>query len=173
MKIKPPLLSVLIIFLYCTQASAQTEDSTLQEKPSRLKLSGPRVGISLITGTDADKLKKDLDAGPVISQFGWQVETQFLSTKEGIAGLSEWLFLVGGVEQATFLPSLSWLVGLRTAGGTEFGVGPNLSVSGSALVLAAGVTEQTWSLNFPINLAVVIAKGGPRFALLVGFNSRE
>jgi hypothetical protein len=173
MRTRPIILATLVALVCFTSAPAQTLDSILQQKPAHLSLSGPRLGITLVTGKDADELRSKADAGPIVSQFGWQFEQQFLSTKEGLAGLTEWVFLVGGAEQGTLLPSLSWLVGLRTAGGTEFGLGPNISLSGPALVLAAGITQQSASLNFPINLAVVIAKGGPRIALLVGFNKRD
>jgi hypothetical protein len=96
-----------VVLIYFTPTPAQTTDSTLQVKPARLSLSGPRVGLTFLTGDDADKLKKEVNAGPIVSQFGWQYEQQFLSTKEGLAGLTEWIILVGGVEQGTFLPSIS------------------------------------------------------------------
>jgi hypothetical protein len=91
-----------------------------------------------------------------------------------------------------FLPSVSWLVGVRARNGLEFGVGPNLSVAGGALVATAGVTFRAGALNIPINLAVVPSKvnwvtyGGPpafrsteierralRVSLLFGFNTRR
>lgn len=164
---------VAAVFACNIPASAQTTETEPQKEPARISLSGPRIGLTLITGADADELKEKTGAGPLMSQFGWQYEQQFLSTKNGLSGLSEWILLVGGVEQGTFIPSLSWLVGLRTSEGTEFGIGPNITVSGPALVIAAGITKQTESLNFPINLAVVLAKGGVRIGILVGFNGRD
>ena len=68
-----------------------------------------------------------------------------------IFGLAPW---VGGLEQGTFLPSLSWLVGVRSQNGTEFGVGPNVSPAGFSLVVASGVTFRSGALNVPINLAL-------------------
>jgi len=38
------------------------------------------------------------------------------------------------------LPSLNWMVDLRTRDGAEFGIGPNISPAGVALAMAAGVT---------------------------------
>ena len=60
----------------------------------------------------------------MITQFGWQVEKQFYNGGSGVAALTEAVVLVGGMEQGLVLPSLSWLVGVRTHAGTEFGVGP-------------------------------------------------
>ena len=48
-------------------------------------------------GDLAQTLKGRLDAKPFLSQFGWQFETRFLSTPDGVAGLSEWIPLVAGV----------------------------------------------------------------------------
>jgi hypothetical protein len=81
--------------------------------------------------------------------------------------------LAGGLEQGAFLPSVSWLVGLRTASGMEFGVGPNLTPAGSALAFAAGVTYSTGALNIPVNVAVVPSKAGVRVSVLTGFNMRN
>ncbi len=86
--------------------------------------------------------------------------------------VTEWVILIGGFEQEKFLPSLSWLVGFRTAGGFEFGGGPNLALSGTSMVLAVGVTIQSEEINFPINLALATSKSGPRFSLLFEFNIR-
>ena len=47
------------------------------------------------------------------------------------------------------LPSLSWLVGLRTRDGAEFGVGPNVTPAGTALAIAAGVTVRAGVLEHP------------------------
>jgi hypothetical protein len=71
------------------------------------------------------------------------------------------------------LPSVSWLVGLRTREGTEFGVGPNVTPAGVALALAAGVTLRAGVLNVPMNVAVVPSKAGTRVSFLTGFNMRR
>jgi len=81
--------------------------------------------------------------------------------------------LIGGLEQGLVIPSLSWLVGVRTKGGTEFGVGPNVTPVGVALVLAAGKTFQTGVLNVPLNVAVVPTKAGMRVSVLTGFSIRH
>jgi hypothetical protein len=103
-----------------------------------------------------DKLKnEDVDIAPMVTQFGWQFEKQFNPNQSGPTLVTEWVLLAGGVEQGVFLPSVSWLVGVRTKSGMEFGIGPNLSVAGSALVASAGMTLQAGGLNIPVNIAVV------------------
>jgi hypothetical protein len=77
------------------------------------------------------------------------------------------------MDQGAFLPSLSWLIGLRTASGIEFAVGPNVTPIGTAFVAAAGVTLRSGRLNFPLNLAVVPSQSGVRVSFLAGFNARK
>lgn len=79
---------------------------------------------------------------------------------------------VGGLEQGVTLPSLTWLVGLRSAGGAEFGLGPNVTPAGVALALAGGVTFRSGALNVPVTFAVVPSKAGMRVSMLTGFNLR-
>jgi hypothetical protein len=71
--------------------------------------------------------ERQVDVGQNISQFGWQFERQFYSKQSGVTALNEWVFLLGGLDQNVAIPSLSWLVGLRTKEGAEFGVGPNVT----------------------------------------------
>ena len=52
------------------------------------------------------------------------------------------------------------------------GMGPNLAVSGTSVVLAAGINLRSDEINFPINVAVASSKSGPRYSFLVGFNIR-
>lgn len=139
----------------------------------RVDLSGPRVGMTwLSAGVHRKAREANLDIAPVISQFGWQFERQFYAVEGGPAAVTEWVLLVGGLEQGTALPSLSWLVGLRTFGGSEFGVGPNVTPAGVALAIAAGVTKQVGVLNIPINAAIVPSRSGVRVSVLTGFNTR-
>ena len=134
-------------------------------------LGGPRLGATLITGKMKDKLKNDYNVFPVITQFGWQFEWRFFSIDDGPTGVVECVPLIGGVEQGKFLPSISALVGIRSAKGFEFGLGPNASVSGVGIVFATGVTIQKGKLNWPINFAVAPSSSGVKFTLLVGFNA--
>lgn len=156
-----------------TPAPAAAQGRIPPPPTERVKLSGPRVGLTWLSAGVHQKVREeDIDISPVISQFGWQFERQFYAVEGGPAAVTEWVLLVGGMEQGTVLPSLSWLVGLRTLGGTEFGVGPNATPAGVALAIAGGVTKQVGALNIPINVAVVPSKSGVRVSLLTGFNSR-
>ena len=81
--------------------------------------------------------------------------------------------LIGGLEQDLAIPSLTWLVGMRTAGGAEFGIGPNITPAGTALALAAGVTFRHGFVNVPVNVAIVRSKAATRVSVLTGFNIRR
>ena len=133
-----------------------------------VKLSGPRVGATVVTpGSASDFIQNDLmspgDDGwgnsstALITQYGWQLETRFIESEE-ISGLVEWVFLVGGMERGLFLPSVSSLFGMRAKSGFEGALGPNLSLTGVGMVLAVGYTFKTGNLNVPINLSFVPGK---------------
>ena len=82
------------------------------------------------------------------------------------------------------LPSLTSVIGARTANGFEVGVGPSLSLSGVGMVFAIGKNFQSGSLNMPVNLVFMPGKdiegtyqgevytysSGTRISLMVGFN---
>ena len=138
------------------------------------RLSGPRFGVTFLTREMRDSIAVTFEeeVGAVVTQFGWQWERQFLNNGGGLTPVTEWVLLVGGLEQGVFLPSLSWLVGLRTLGGTEFGLGPNIGPGGVGMVLAAGITRTSGNVNIPFNIAVVPSKQGLRVGLLAGFNSQ-
>ncbi len=146
-------------------------------RPKRLRLAGPRIGITHLSDGVIRKLRgrygsKFDDFVPVVSQFGWQWEKQIGGGDDSFVALSEWVLLVGGLDQGVFLPSLSWLVGIRSRGGVEFGVGPNVTPAGTAVAIAAGATLRAGALSFPLNLAVVPSKSGVRVSLLCGFTTR-
>ena len=139
-----------------------------------VNLSGPRFGMTALSTGVVDELKKrDIEVGTNISQFGWQFEKQFYTRSSGVAAVNEWVFLLGGLDQGVALPSLSWLVGLRTREGAEFGIGPNITPAGVALALAGGVTFRAGNLNVPMKVAVVPSKVGTRISILTGFNMRR
>ena len=182
------MLGILVSLVLSAPALAQSPQQT---RPA--SLAGPRFGVTYLSDAIVDKLKnEDVNIAPMVTQFGWQFEKQFNPSQRGPTLVTEWVLLAGGVEQGVFLPSVSWLVGVRTKSGIEFGIGPNLSVAGSALVASAGMTLQAGGLNIPINIAVVPSVvnwetyGGPpsfrvteiekramRVSLLFGFNTRR
>ncbi len=140
----------------------------------RMRLSGPRFGFTVFTGDVADQRRLG-ELEPIMTQFGWQFETRIVSLSNGGQALMEWIPLVGGVEQGELNLSLAWLTGYRLASGVEFGVGPNLSYNRdqdrttSSMVVAGGATLPFGEIQIPLNMAVGIAQGGPRFTVLMGW----
>jgi hypothetical protein len=122
-----------------------------------------------------DQLKQhDILVKNTISQFGWQFERQFYAKgDDGPRVLNEWVVLVGGLDQGVVLPSVNWLVGVRTHEGAEFGIGPNVTPAGVALAVAAGVTFRAGVVNVPMTFAVVPSKYGMRVSMLTGFTLRR
>ena len=154
-------LLLFVSLLTLSQVSAQiqyssTGTNSIQQKPTIDKLSGPRIGMTFITnGCITDALNDEFNVtSNVFSQFGYQFEKQ-IAGDDKIAGLIEGIVFIGGLEKGLFLPSLSGMFGARTASGYEFAIGPNLSLSGAALVVGFGKTITMGSLNIPINIAYV------------------
>jgi hypothetical protein len=165
--------ALLTLVLY-SPALSQTTASPLPPIAKTANLSGPRFGLTLLADGVVNKLEeRDIKVGPHISQFGWQFEKLFYTKDSGVTMVTEWVALVGGLEQSVVLPSLSWMVGVRTRDGAEFGIGPNITPAGTALVLATGMTFRTGALNVPVNVAVVPSKNGSRVSVLSGFSLRH
>ena len=156
----------------CPPALGQTTAPPVEQAAS---LSGPRLGFTFLSDGIVGRLKEDamIDVSPVVTQFGWQFEKQFYSTQSGPTAVTECVLLLGGLDQGVAIPSLSWLVGVRTREGAEFGLGPNITPAGVALALAAGITFRAGTLNVPVNFAVVPTKSGTRVSVLTGFSLRR
>jgi hypothetical protein len=142
--------------------------------PEQIKLNGPRIGLTLIAeGELSRKLDREFEASRLLTQFGWQFETQIFTSDRGTSGLLELIPLIGGLEQGLFLPSISGIIGLRGRSGFEVGVGPNVSLAGAGLVFATGATIKSGNMNYPLNFAFVPSKEGARYSFMVGFNYRK
>jgi|TARA_B100001564_G_scaffold153621_1_gene129007 hypothetical protein len=157
------ILLILVMVLLSLTTIAQQID----------RLAGPRVGVTFLTpGFMSEELETSM-----ITQYGWQWESRF-ADNGNIAGLVEWVVVVGGMERQMFLPSISSLVGVRTGEGMEYAVGPNLSATGINMVFTIGKNFKSGDLNFPVNLAFVPngnvwgedEESGARISLMVGFN---
>lgn len=188
--IRSTVLGMLASLILHAPAPAQAQ-APPPDKP--LSLAGPRFGVTYLSDSIVDKMQdEDIKVSPVITQFGWQFEKQFNTRGNGPVLVTEWVLLAGGAEQGLFLPSLSWLTGVRTRKGIEFGIGPNLSVAGVALVATVGRTFRAGDVNIPVNVAVVpsqvnwVSYGGApayrateierralRVSMLFGFNTRR
>lgn len=142
---------------------------------SEVNLAGPRFGVTVLSEDFVARLLREqsIELAPVISQFGWQFEKQFYGRKGGPAAITEAVVLLGGLEQGVILPSLSWLAGVRTPDGFEFGAGPNITPLGVALAAAMGKTFRVGILNVPVNVAVVPSRSGLRVSFLTGFALRR
>jgi TolB-like protein len=108
-------------------------DGPIASPKTTLNLNGPRMGISYTIGDAAERLQASKSDGgyemfPVITQFGYQFETQYLSAGS-FQALLEVIGLVGGLESGKFIPSISLLNGFRSsANGWEFAFGPTFKV---------------------------------------------
>ena len=149
----------LVLGLIISSADAQIQS-----------LAGPRLGLVYISASpgstflngdltlenlyDGSADYGDLAKGAFTSLYGWQWESRF-ADGGNVTGIVEWIALVGGLEKGKFLPSVSSMVGARTASGIEFAVGPNLSMSGIAMVFGIGYSFKSGNLNIPVNIAFV------------------
>lgn len=168
-------LLAMVALLSVNAATAQTAEDSVRVSTEPVKLSGPRFGITYLSSDLVDRINDefgddDQSVGSVITQFGWQFETRLFTTDTGLSGVTELVPLVGGLERGLLLPSLTFLVGLRTASGFEFGFGPNASLGGVAYAVAVGATTRYGGLNFPLNISAVLSDDGVRLSLLTGFN---
>lgn len=158
-----------------TSQSKKSEKKTPREQAvsewkQTVDYSGPRFGFTYLPQEIVDSLRgRDIDVDQTISQFGWQLEHEIHVTPEGPMVLNEWVFLAGGLEKGVFLPSVTWLVGARGKSGNEVGFGPNVSIAGVGLAIAAGVNMNTGGLHVPMNVAAASSKGGIRVSFLTGF----
>ncbi len=168
--IKISALMLLSTLFLSVELKAQVDASKVFEP---IKLSGPRFGVTYVTGETATKMKDDYGMKPIITQFGWQFEKSFFNLPNGASGIIEAVGLIGGMEQGKLLPSANLLIGYRSPKGIEFGVGPNLSASGLAFVFGGGVTIKGDYVNIPINLAVTTSDKGVRMSLLIGLTMKD
>ena len=139
-------------------------------------LAGPRLGLVYISASpgstflNGDMKLDDLfdegssdyaevAKGTLTSLYGWQWESRF-ADGGNVTGIVEWIALVGGMEKGKFLPSVSSMVGARTASGLEFAIGPNLSLGGIAMVFGMGYNFKSGNLNIPVNIAFVPGRKG-------------
>jgi hypothetical protein len=168
------LFSTMLVMVVSRDVMAQDAGQP-QQPADTMRLSGPRAGVTFLSPGVRDQISDEFseNLGPVISQFGWQFEKRFMSSESGATAVTEWVLLFGGADQGVFVPSLTWLLGLRTMGGVEFAAGPNLSPAGMAVAIAAGVTLRAGNLNVPLNVAVVPSESGARISFLMGFNSKR
>jgi hypothetical protein len=145
--------------------------SVLAQRPEliRRSMEGPRMGLTYVSGRSAEDMLREHGLDRLMSQFGWHFEQQVVPSGRGPAFVIEQLVLVGAVEQRAVVPSFTFLMGIRTPSGFEFGMGPNLSPVGSALAVGIGKTINYGGVSLPINFAVVRSPGAVRTTILIGY----
>ncbi len=116
---------------------------------TRLRSDGPRMGVVSFHGQTgkimkAAKSQGGFDAYPAMFQFGYQFEKQYLN-EGNFQALFEFLPMVSGLEQSTFIPSFTLLNGLRdNKRGWEFAFGPTFNIG----TFAEGYYENgAWKLR--------------------------
>ncbi|MFM1931402.1 MAG: hypothetical protein RL226_705, partial [Bacteroidota bacterium] len=99
----------------------------------RLRSDGPRMGFTVFQGNLASRLAESTDVGgfdasPVMFQFGYQFEKQYLN-EGNFQALFEFIPMMTGLDQGLFIPSVTVMNGLRNnKNGLEFAFGPTFSV---------------------------------------------
>ena len=161
--------------------------SNLDTETDRVKkfFNGPRIGVTYCSPGTISRSLADKNVSPVFSMMGWQFETRFFHNPSGSHFMFEFVPMVGAIEQGSFLPTASFLLGYRTTGGVEFGFGPNLSPSGSSMVFSMGRSFESNVMVYPVNLVFVPStksfgnaflpegRTGARLSLIFGFNTKS
>ncbi|HBX51924.1 MAG: hypothetical protein A2275_18575 [Bacteroidetes bacterium RIFOXYA12_FULL_35_11] len=110
------------------------ENLTTNPDKNIVKLSGPRLGFITYTGKNAQYLsdaknKGGFDAFPMMFQFGYQFEKQYLN-EGNFQALFEFVPMITGLDQGFFVPSVTVMHGLRNnKWGWEFAFGPTINVN--------------------------------------------
>jgi hypothetical protein len=111
----------------------ELDNSNNNPEIERLCLDGPRMGMVTYTGDMHNRIvapKKEggFDAFPVMFQFGYQFEKQYLN-EGNIQALVEFIPLITGLDQGYFIPSFAVMHGLRSnVKGWEFAFGPTFNI---------------------------------------------
>ncbi|MDP4826785.1 MAG: hypothetical protein NWR73_03810 [Flavobacteriales bacterium] len=99
----------------------------------RLRSDGPRMGFTVFQGELADRLSESkvdggFEAHPMMFQFGYQFEKQYLN-EGNFQALFEFIPMITGLDQGFVIPSITIMNGLRNnKNGWEFAFGPTFSV---------------------------------------------
>jgi len=135
----------------------------------RRSMSGPRLGLTFVTGSRGEDALRQHNLTSPMSQFGWHFEQQVAPRGEGPAFVIEEVFLVGAVEQRTAVPAGTVLFGVRMPSGLEFGMGPNVTPVGTGLAMGVGTSIRYGGVSLPLDFAVVTSPGATRFSFLIGY----
>lgn len=112
-------------------------DLPVKSPKNELKLNGPRMGFSMVTGEAKNILTVEEGKGgfnmyPATFLFGWQQEFQYLSSGN-FQALVEFIPQLSGLESGQLIPHLTLLNGFRASkSGWEIAVGPNFRLVNKA-----------------------------------------
>lgn len=125
----------------------------MNELPTtKINNNGPRMGLAYMGGRmgkryHADESQGGYGSSHVISQMGYQLEAQYLSAGN-LQALAEFMFIVGGLDQQMFIPSLVVMNGFRlNDSGWELAFGPSFGLTKVAIGYYENNDEnQPWHL---------------------------
>lgn len=109
------------------------DNSNNNPTKERLRLDGPRMGCASFSGELRNRIMEDRSQGgfgafPVMFQFGYQFEKQYLNEGK-VQALFEFIPMVTGLDQGYFIPSVTILHGVRSnINGWEFAFGPTFNL---------------------------------------------
>ena len=148
----------------------------------KVGLSGPRFGVTWVPGdNEITRRLKENGMEPFLSQFGWHFERRVTPRGGGPEFVIETVPLVAGVEYGKFLPNITLAMGVRFPAGWEFGIGPNLMITGlegsddlqTSLITAVGYSFRYAGVSLPVNLAFTTNPDSNRVSLLFGYAIRR
>ena len=166
--------ALLLIAVPAMRLAAQTSPrrAVFYDLEDSTRRSGPRFGLVFLGGTipDTATALTQRHVGTVVSFFGWEFQHRLGRNPGGPQPITDLVVGLAGLEEGVALPTVSAVIGLRMPDGLEFGIGPNFSGVGPALVLTAGVTQHMGTINVPVDVAVVPSALGTRVSVTTGFN---
>lgn len=118
-------------------ALEKNSDLVDEQIVERINLTGPRMGIGYVGGLQGQRLmdsKSNNGYGmfPVMTQFGYQFEWQYMSAGN-MQALIEFIPLISGMDQGRFIPSVTLMNGFRhSRTGWEFAFGPTFRLNQTA-----------------------------------------
>ena len=166
-KIAIPLFAMLIWWQAPT-IKAQTFDGPVPFH--QRNLGGPRLG---------DLKSHEMDR--LLSQFGWHFEYQVIPEGGGPQFVVQLVPMVAGVEYGKFIPSTTLAMGVRFPGGIEFGLGPNVMITGTSdsnpnskaiktsLIIGVGKSFNYGGVSIPLNFVFAESPEGNRVSFILGY----
>jgi len=161
------------------QPGLQRYNAPSQSHWPKTGFSGPTLGFTFYNEKAVNATNKalvldgeDKQVTRIVTQFGWHFERIFFpkTEKEGVAFVVEFIPLIGGVNHGLFLPSITGMIGMRTADGIEFGMGPTYDGFNTSVTYAGGKTFQYGNVHIPFDIAITPWQDGTTVSILTGFN---